>query len=90
MGERHRAESRFHVKSIVEKEAHDALSSGGLRGGGQAGRPQPAARDVVPPGSAVAHGDRAGCRGVCAPGRDTWAAEPVVQGVGPAPRDVIT
>lgn len=33
MGERHRAESRFHVKRVVEKEAHDALSSGGLGGG---------------------------------------------------------
>lgn len=90
MGERHPAESRFRVKRVVEKEAHDALSSGGFRGGGQAGRPQPAAWDVVPPGSAVARRDRAGCRGVCAPGRDTWAAEPVVQGVGPALRDVIT
>lgn len=39
MGERHRAESRFHVKSVVEKEAHDALSSGGLRGGGASRTP---------------------------------------------------
>lgn len=37
MGERHRAESRFHVKRVVEKEAHDALSSGGLGGGGEQG-----------------------------------------------------
>lgn len=42
MGEQHRAESRFHVKRVVEKEAHDALSSGGLRGGGKQGaRSQP-------------------------------------------------